>query len=116
MQQDKWEAIKKDPKELAGMAVNYSTVAFLIYIYEVFLKKENMVSVVEECDPKTDYQLLLLLLLWVSDQIRKKTRTIRIENRHQFWFFYQIFPLKMEIETKVNNKNKTILETILIFQ
>ncbi len=44
------------------MAVNYSKVAFLIYIYEVFQKKEEEEEkegktkqngrVVEECDPK----------------------------------------------------------------
>jgi hypothetical protein len=41
VQQDKWEAIKQARKSLQGWAVNYSTVAFLIYIYEVFLKKEK---------------------------------------------------------------------------
>lgn len=39
MQQDKWEAIKQGQE--AGMAVNYSKVACLIYIYEVFCEEDS---------------------------------------------------------------------------
>lgn len=102
VQQDKWEAIKKDPKELAGMAVNYSTVAFLIYIYEVFFEEREY-----------GQQCFCWGMRWPENwfptfapapalgfRSNKEKRTIPIENRHRILILLPKFPLKMEIENK----------------